>query len=133
MTFGYSFDIIYSYLGERKTLRQIVPPTNCPACSSVLELVNDQLFCRNSLCPAQSAKKLEHFARTIKIKGLGPSTIEKLGLETYNDIYSLSQEQISELLDSEKLGTKLYYEIEKSKSVDLTTLLPAFSIFLPPP
>jgi NAD-dependent DNA ligase len=94
----------------------------------VLELVNDQLFCRNSLCPAQSAKKLEHFARTIKIKGLGPSTIEKLGLETYNDIYSLSQEQISELLDSEKLGTKLYYEIEKSKSVDLTTLLPAFSI-----
>ena len=128
MTFGYSFDIIYSYLGERKTLRQIVPPTNCPACSSVLELVNDQLFCRNSLCPAQSAKKLEHFARTIKIKGLGPSTIEKLGLETYNDIYSLSQEQISELLDSEKLGTKLYYEIEKSKSVDLTTLLPAFSI-----
>jgi DNA ligase (NAD+) len=77
LTFGYSFDIIYSYLGERKTLRQIVPPTNCPACNSDLELVNDQLFCRNSLCPAQSAKKLEHFARTIKIKGLGPSTIEK--------------------------------------------------------
>ena len=31
-------------------------------------------------------------------------------------------------MDSEKLGTKLHNEIQKSKSVDLTTLLPAFSI-----
>ena len=31
-------------------------------------------------------------------------------------------------MDSEKLGTKLHNEIQKSKSVDLITLLPAFSI-----
>ena len=115
-------------MGERQTLKKIVPPTNCPACSSVLEFVNDQLFCKNNLCPAQSAKKLEHFAKTLKIKGLGPATIAKLGLEDYHDIYSLSQEEISFLLDSEKLGTKLHAEIEKSKGVDLITLLPAFSI-----
>lgn len=115
-------------MGERQTLRQIVPPTNCPACSSVLEFVNDQLFCKNNECPAQSFKKLEHFAKTLKIKGLGPASIAKLGLEDYHDIYSLSQEEISFLLDSEKLGTKLHAEIEKSKSVDLITLLPAFSI-----
>jgi DNA ligase (NAD+) len=108
--------------------KKIVPPTNCPACSSVLEFVNDQLFCKNNLCPAQSAKKLEHFAKTLKIKGLGPATIARLGLEDYHDIYSLSQEEISFLLDSEKLGTKLHAEIEKSKGVDLITLLPAFSI-----
>ena len=115
-------------MGERQTLKKIVPPTNCPACSSVLEFVNDQLFCKNNLCPAQSAKKLEHFAKTLKIKGLGPATIARLGLEDYHDIYSLSQEEISFLLDSEKLGTKLHAEIEKSKGVDLITLLPAFSI-----
>lgn len=109
-------------------MTEIVPPTSCPTCSSVLELVNDQLFCRNRLCPAQSAKRIEHFAKTLKIKGLGPSTIEKLGLEDYRDIYSLTQEEISSLLDSEKLGTKLFQEIEKSKSSDLTVLLPAFSI-----
>ena len=128
MTNGQSFVIILSYLGERQTLRQIVPPTNCPACSSVLEFVNDQLFCKNNECPAQSFKKLEHFAKTLKIKGLGPASIAKLGLEDYHDIYSLSQEEISLLLDSEKLGTKLHAEIQKSKSVDLITLLPAFSI-----
>jgi len=115
-------------LGERQTLRQIVPPTNCPACNSVLEFVNDQLFCKNNECPAQSFKKIEHFAKTLKIKGLGPASIAKLGLEDYHDIYSLSQEEISLLLDSEKLGTKLHAEIQKSKSVDLITLLPAFSI-----
>jgi len=128
LTNGYSFAIILSYLGERQTLSKIVAPTHCPVCISVLELVNDQLFCRNSDCPAQSFKKIEHFAKTLKIKGLGPATIARLGLEDYHDIYSLSQEEISLLLDSEKLGTKLHAEIQKSKSVDLITLLPAFSI-----
>ena len=109
-------------------MTEIIPPTNCPACNSVLEFVGDQLFCMNSSCSAKSAKRLEHFAKTLKIRGLGPSTIERLGLEDYKDIYSLTQEEISFLLDSEKLGTKLHNEIQKSKSVDLTTLLPAFSI-----
>ena len=57
MTNGHSFDIIISYLGERETLREIVPPTNCPACNSELEFVTDQLFCLNTLCSARSAKE----------------------------------------------------------------------------
>ena len=109
-------------------MREIIPPTNCPTCSSLLVVVGDQLFCQSSTCSAKSAKRIEHFAKTLKIKGLGPSTIEKLGFVDYHDIYSLTQEEISFLLDSEKLGTKLHAEIEKSKSVDLITLLPAFSV-----
>jgi DNA ligase (NAD+) len=109
-------------------MTKIIPPTNCPSCDSILEFVNDQLFCQNNSCSAKSAKRLEHFAKTLKIRGLGPSTIDRLGLEDYNDIYTLTQEEISTLLDSEKLGTKLHNEIQKSKSVDLITLLPAFSI-----
>jgi len=79
-------------------LREIVPPTNCPACSSILVWINDQLFCKQSDCSAQSTKKIEHFAKTLKIKGLGPATIEKLGLSDYHDIFSLTQEEISFLL-----------------------------------
>ena len=109
-------------------MREIVPPTNCPACNSELEFVNDQLFCLSTTCSAKSAKRLEHFAKTLKIKGLGPSTIDRLGLNDYDDIYYLSQVEISSLLDSEKLGTKLHTEIQNSKSVNLLTLLPAFSI-----
>ena len=80
--------------------------------------------------PSTIFKKIEHFAKTLKIKGLGPATISKLGLEDFHDIYSLSEEEISSLLDSEKMGTKLHLEIQKSKSTDLITLLPAFSISL---
>ena len=59
---------------------------------------------------------------------MGAATIEKLMLEDYHDIYSLSSNEIVEILDSEKLGEKLFAEIENSKNADLTTLLPAFSI-----
>ena len=109
-------------------MRQIVPPTQCPACSSVLVWINDQLFCQSSTCSATSSKKIEHFAKTLRIKGLGPATIQKLGLSNYHDIYSFTQEQMSSLLDSDKLGAKLQAEINNSKTCDLTVLLPAFSI-----
>jgi len=109
-------------------LTEIQIPTHCPACNSLLETVKDQLFCRNVGCPAQTSKKVEHFAKTLKIKGMGAATIEKLMLEDYHDIYSLTKNEIVDILDSEKLGEKLFAEIEKSKDADLTTLLPAFSI-----
>ncbi len=108
---------------------KIEPPIHCPSCGSKLELVKDQLFCRNHDCDAKSSKKLEHFAKTLKIKGLGPKTIEKLPLTSIPDIYSISKEEIVSGI-GEKLGDKLFNQIELSKSVDLTVLLPAFSISL---
>ena len=113
---------------ERQNLREIIIPTHCPNCSSVLEIVNDQLFCRNSDCSAQSSKKIEHFVKSLSIKGLGKATIEKLDLQDYHEVYSFTEEEIISLLDSEKLGAKLFAEIENSKSADLTILLPAFLI-----
>ena len=109
-------------------MQEIIIPTHCPACNTVLEIVNDQLFCRNINCPAKSSKRVEHFAKTLKIKGLGKATIEKLDLQDYHDIYSFDETELVQLLGSERLGTKLFAEIENSKSADLTTLLPAFSI-----
>ena len=109
-------------------MTKIIPPTHCPSCDSVLELVNEQLFCRNHDCPAQWDKKVINFASTLKIKGLGPATVSKLFLEKYSDLYELTKEEISELLDSEKLGEKLYIEIQKSREIALVSLIPAFSI-----
>ena len=109
-------------------MTEIIAPTQCPACDSKLDLVNEQLFCRNELCPAQWDKKLEHFASSLKIKGLGPATISKLQVLDYNELYDLSVEEIQEKIGSEKLANKLFDEIEKSKSVKLVDLIPAFSI-----
>ena len=109
-------------------MQEIIIPTHCPACNIELDTVNDQLFCRNTDCPAKSSKRIEHFVKTLSIKGLGKATIEKLDLQDYHEIYSFTEEEIISLLDSERLGVKLFAEIENSKSADLTTLLPAFSI-----
>lgn len=105
----------------------IEEPKNCPSCGSTLVLVEDQLFCRNKLCPAQTAKKLEHFAKVLKIKGLGPKTIEKLNFEEIVDLYTFSESYYINTL-GDKVGRKLFQEIEVSKSADLATLLEAFSI-----
>ncbi len=109
-------------------MTSIQAPTNCPSCSSVLEWSNHLLYCYNSSCPAQSSKKLEHFAKTMKIKGLGPAAITKLGLTDIDQIYSVSQEYIAEALSSERLAERLYTEIQKSKNAPLNLVLPAFSI-----
>ena len=103
-------------------------PTNCPCCDYTLELVNDQLFCRNQACDAQLSKKLEHFCKALGIKGLGEKTIEKLQLSDITELYYLELDQIIELLGSEKIATKLLLEINNSKTADLATVLPAFSI-----
>ena len=107
---------------------EILPPTQCPSCDTVLEWVNDQLFCRNRACPAQNSKAVEHFAKTIKIKGLGPAAISKLQLECPSEIYSYNEDQLASTLGSEKVALKLYAEIENSVSAPLELLLPAFGI-----
>lgn len=103
-------------------------PTTCPSCDSVLEWVGDQIYCKSNACPAKGFKQLEHFAKTLKIKGLGPSTIEKLALQTVDDIYLLDAEYAVMMLGSEKTATKLLDEIERSKLEPLDTVLPAFGI-----
>lgn len=109
-------------------MQTIQAPTNCPSCGSVLEWSNDLLYCRSSSCIPQKVKKVEHFAKTLKIKGLGPSTIDRLNLIDVDQIYSLTKEEITEALSSEKLAEKLYSEIENSKSAPLNLVLPGFSI-----
>ena len=111
-------------------MKQILPPSHCPSCMTDLEWIKDQLFCNNTNCSGKTSKKIEHFAKTLKIKGLGPRTVEKLQIDSIFDLYELPLEIMIDALQSEKLAVKLSREIESSKTVDLVELLPAFSIKL---
>ena len=106
---------------------QIEIPTTCPSCASDLELVNSQLFCRNKDCPAQSTKKVEAFVKKMRIKGLGPASISKLGFVHPLEIYESSLEYYVEVL-GEKIGQKIFNEIENSKTTTFATFLSALSI-----
>lgn len=102
-------------------------PENCPSCSSDLELDNGQLFCHNPDCSSQQIKAIVHFAKILKIKGLGEKTIERLGLTSVKDIYACSKEKFVHDL-GEKTGEKIFAEIELSKDAGLQLVLQALNI-----
>lgn len=102
-------------------------PTECPSCKSTLERVKDQLFCNNEACSAVANKKLLGFIKTMKIKGLGEKTVEKLGLVDIHDIYTIDREAAVFII-GEKLTDKLLAEIDKSRTTKIATFLSAFSI-----
>jgi len=106
---------------------RIVPPTQCPSCHSELVQKNSILYCVNRSCEGQGAKLVENFAKVLKIKGLGPSTIEKLNLTSIEDIYILSLDYITGAIGA-ALGNKLYEQIQISRKASLNEVLPALGI-----
>lgn len=100
------------------------PPENCPCCDYPLEWKKDQLYCLNASCSAKQEKQVEHFAKTLKIKGLGPATIKTLGLTSIPEIYNMDFERIA----SEKIREKLKAEVEKSLTKPFNEVLPAWGI-----
>ena len=107
--------------------QEIKIPTHCPSCESELEIVNSQLFCRNKLCSAQSSKKVEAFVKKMRIKGFGPATISKLGFVQPIELYETSLEDYVAVL-GEKIGQKLYGEVQNSRTTTFATFLSALSI-----
>lgn len=109
---------------------QIVIPTECPSCGSPLENVNGQLFCRNkTACPAQSSKLVENFCKKMKIKGFGSATIAKLELNTISGLYNLSEQRLNDVL-GEKVGSKLFAEIQNTVSSEFSAVLGSLGIKL---
>lgn len=114
-----------------ENLSAIVPPSTCPSCDATVKLVGDQLFCTGDNCQAKTLKRLEHYAKVMKIKGLGPKTLEKLSeglcVSDIDDIYTLTEEDLIPIL-GEKVSKKLVGEIEGSKQTSLGTFISALSI-----
>lgn len=105
-------------------------PLNCPSCGSKLDLVNDQLFCRNkSLCTAQSSKLIENFCSKMKLKGFGPQTIAKLEITKVSELFFLTKEDLVRAV-GDKVATKLELELETKlrQDIDFCSVLGSLSI-----
>ncbi|MFF1822572.1 NAD-dependent DNA ligase LigA [Kribbella sp. NPDC058245] len=106
----------------------IVPPTNCPSCDEPLtEQGNSrELFCTNVACPAQTVRRLIHWASraAADIDAIGGVWIERLAeagdLENPSDFYGLTKER---LLEFDRVGevsaSRMVDSIEASKQVGL--------------
>ncbi|MBN6042249.1 NAD-dependent DNA ligase LigA [Amycolatopsis sp. 195334CR] len=117
--------------------REIVPPAECPSCAQPLtEQGNSrELFCTNVACPAQTVRRLIHWASraAADIDAIGGVWIERLAeagiLEHPSDFYQLTKER---LLEFERIGevsaTRMIESIDASRQVGLRRALIGLAI-----
>jgi DNA ligase (NAD+) len=117
--------------------KEIVPPSECPSCGQPLtEQGNSrELFCTNVACPAQTARRLIHWASrsAADIEAIGPVWIERLAdsgdLEAPSDFYALTRERLLEFDGiADVSADRMVESIERSKPVGLRRALIGLAI-----
>ena len=110
--------------------KNIKPPEKCPACGTGLAWDGIFLRCPNVSCPAQTQRRIQHFAQrgAMDIDGLGESLVAQLVeanlAKDPADLYDLTLEQLSRLERmAEKSAQNVLDGIETSKKADLWRLL----------
>lgn len=117
--------------------REIEPPVACPSCGQALtEQGNSrELFCTNLSCPAQTVRRLIHWASraAADIDAIGGVWIERLAeaglLDGPSDFYHLTAER---LLEFDRIGevsaTRMIDSIDASRQVGLRRALIGLAI-----
>jgi DNA ligase (NAD+) len=117
--------------------QEIVPPSACPSCGRQLtEQGNSrELFCTNVSCPAQTVRRLIHWASraAADIEAIGPVWIERLAetgdLERPSDFYTLTTDR---LLEFDRIGDvsaqRMIESIDASRRVGLRRALIGLAI-----
>ena len=110
--------------------RAIEAPKRCPACETELGWDGIFLRCPNPSCPAQTQRRIQHFAQrgAMDLDGLGESLVEQLVeaklAKDPADLYDLTVEQLSGLERmAEKSARNVLDGIEASKKADLWRLI----------
>ncbi|MFD7155663.1 NAD-dependent DNA ligase LigA [Kribbella sp. NPDC059898] len=117
--------------------RDIEPPASCPSCEQpLIEQGNSrELFCTNVSCPAQTVRRLIHWASraAADIDAIGGVWIERLSdagiLEHPSDFYQLTAER---LLEFDRIGevsaARMIESIDGSRQVGLRRALIGLAI-----
>lgn len=134
-----SNDVIPEILGVAEDFDnsvEILPPTVCPSCGSLLYKDGVHIFCPNEEnCFPQIKGRLEHFAEKecMDIRGISGSTIaqlvEKLGVKEPTDLYDLTYEQVASLSGfKDKKISNFLLSIQESKKAELAQFINALGI-----
>jgi DNA ligase (NAD+) len=117
--------------------REILPPTACPSCGQPVteQGSSRELFCTNVACPAQTVRRLVHWASraAADIEAIGPVWIERLAeagdLEHPSDFYTLTTQR---LLEFDRIGEisaqRMIDSIDASRRVGLRRALIGLAI-----
>ena len=111
--------------------------THCPSCNEPLFADPEEaaIRCTNASCPAQTERRIVHFASrdAMNIEGLGPSVVSLLVsnslISDISDLYYIKKEDVERLERmGEKSAVNLINSIERSKSLCLSKLVFGFGI-----
>lgn len=134
-----SNEVIPEILGVAKhnqNSKEIIKPTHCPSCNSVLVEDGANLFCRNYYgCTEQITDRIIHYAgkNAMNIVGLDTKTVillhQKLGVNTPADLYNLTKEQLLTLNSfKDKKANNLLGSIMVSKQPKLSNFIYSLGI-----
>jgi DNA ligase (NAD+) len=129
-----SGEVIPKFLGiVEKSDAEFTYPTKCPSCESKLVIQDIWLFCENEKCPAKIKEEILNYIQKAGIDDLSDKRLEEMinkGLVSgIADLYRLELEHFM-LLDKvkEKLATKIYLNIQKSKDQTLAQFISAIGV-----
>jgi DNA ligase (NAD+) len=117
--------------------REIVPPSECPSCSQPLtEQGNSrELYCTNVACPAQTVRRLIHWASraAADIDAIGGVWIERLSdarlLERPSDFYALERDKLLGFGGIGEISAdRMLESIDRSRAVGLRRALIGLAI-----
>lgn len=133
-----SNEVIPEILGTTEVYensKEVVKPSVCPYCGATLIEVGANLFCPNEHCRPRVVQRLTNFASKngLNIDGFSEMTAgvlyDNFGIETFNGLYNLTEEQILLLEGFKEAKTKnLLSAIESSKDVSFSNFIYALGI-----
>lgn len=129
-----SGEVIPKFLSVKKSHSgKYTIPTTCPSCSSVLEIVDIRLYCKNNQCPGKNLEVILNFIQKIGIEDLSSKRLEDLinagMIKNIPDLYRLTTSDLMKIEKiKDKLSTKLIESIQKTKEVDLIVFMSSLGI-----
>jgi DNA ligase (NAD+) len=119
-----------------KRSEEVVIPTHCPSCNSLLEFTYDgdgyqvDLICKNKKkCPQQMLYHVSHYFITMGVEGLSDKTFENIGITSIPEIYKVTNEYLEKLPGfGEKKAENIIKEVKKTLNTKPWKLLAAFGI-----
>lgn len=129
-----SGEVIPKFLGvAEKSKGKFTYPHNCPSCRNELVIEDIWLFCENERCPAKVKEEILNYIHKANMDDLSDKRLDEMmskGLvEHIPDLYKLEVDHLL-LLDKvkDKLATKMYENIQKSKEQTLAQFISAIGV-----
>jgi DNA ligase (NAD+) len=129
-----SGEVIPKFLGiTKKSDGKFSFPENCPSCHSKLIIQDIWLLCQNEICPAKVKEEILNYIQKSGIDDLSDKRLEEMITKgivgNIPDLYKVESDHFL-MLDKvkEKLATKMFENIQKSKKQSLAKFINAIGV-----